>query len=84
MTFSNVYSVYQFTIRFLLLSHSDMNAPFSQWTKQQVCDWLEDYGLGQYVNLTRQWVENGQTLLSSTVQDFEKVRIIQNHCSALQ
>ncbi|XP_076014919.1 liprin-beta-2 [Genypterus blacodes] len=50
----------------------DMNTPFSQWTKEQVCDWLEDYGLGQYINLTRQWVENGQTLLSSTAQDFEK------------
>ncbi|KAF7661542.1 hypothetical protein LDENG_00259470 [Lucifuga dentata] len=50
----------------------DMNTPFSQWTKEQVCGWLEDYGLGQYVNLTRQWVENGQTLLSATPQDFEK------------
>ncbi|XP_049421147.1 liprin-beta-2 isoform X2 [Epinephelus fuscoguttatus] len=50
----------------------DMNIPFSQWTKEQVCGWLEDYGLGQYVNLTRQWVESGQTLLSATPQDFEK------------
>ncbi|KAM4744742.1 liprin-beta-2 isoform 2-T2 [Anableps anableps] len=50
----------------------DLNIPFSQWTKEQVCGWLEDYGLGQYVNLTRQWVENGQTLLSATPQDFEK------------
>ncbi|XP_038557922.1 liprin-beta-2 isoform X2 [Micropterus salmoides] len=53
-------------------STRDMNIPFSQWTKEQVCGWLEDYGLGQYVNLTRQWVENGQTLLSATPQDFEK------------
>lgn len=50
----------------------DMNIPFSQWTKEQVCGWLDDYGLGQYVNLTRHWVENGQTLLSATPQDFEK------------
>uniref|UniRef100_A0A671V731 PPFIA binding protein 2 n=1 Tax=Sparus aurata TaxID=8175 RepID=A0A671V731_SPAAU len=50
----------------------NMNIPFSQWTKGQVCGWLEDYGLGQYLNLTRQWVENGQTLLSATPQDFEK------------
>ncbi|XP_028257552.1 liprin-beta-2 isoform X1 [Parambassis ranga] len=50
----------------------DMNIPFSQWTKEQVCGWLEDYGLGQYVSLSRQWVENGQTLLSATLQDFEK------------
>ncbi|CAJ1048817.1 liprin-beta-2 isoform X3 [Xyrichtys novacula] len=53
-------------------SARDMNIPFSQWTKEQVCGWLEDYGLGQYVSLTRQWVENGQTLLSATPQDFEK------------
>ncbi|XP_034044770.1 liprin-beta-2 isoform X2 [Thalassophryne amazonica] len=53
-------------------SARDMNTPFSQWTKNQVCGWLEDYGLGQYVNLTRQWVENGQMLLSATPQDFEK------------
>ncbi|KAF3832554.1 hypothetical protein F7725_026219 [Dissostichus mawsoni] len=50
----------------------DLNIPFSQWTKEQVCGWMEDYGLGQYVNLTRQWVEHGQTLLSATPQDFEK------------
>ncbi|XP_029353616.1 liprin-beta-2 isoform X2 [Echeneis naucrates] len=51
---------------------SDMNIPFSQWTKEQICGWLEDYGLGQYVSLSRQWVENGQMLLSATPQDFEK------------
>ncbi|XP_064836631.1 liprin-beta-2-like isoform X1 [Oncorhynchus masou masou] len=50
----------------------DMNTPFNQWTREQVCGWLEDYGLGQYVNLTRQWVDNGQTLLSARPQDFEK------------
>uniref|UniRef100_A0A665VCW0 PPFIA binding protein 2a n=1 Tax=Echeneis naucrates TaxID=173247 RepID=A0A665VCW0_ECHNA len=51
---------------------ADMNIPFSQWTKEQICGWLEDYGLGQYVSLSRQWVENGQMLLSATPQDFEK------------
>ncbi|XP_074522488.1 liprin-beta-2 isoform X2 [Halichoeres trimaculatus] len=53
-------------------SARDMNIPFSQWTKEQVCSWLEDYGLGQYVSLTRQWVESGQTLLAASPQDFEK------------
>ncbi|KAK2854125.1 hypothetical protein Q5P01_006786 [Channa striata] len=53
-------------------STRDMNIPFSQWTKEQVCGWLEDYGLGNYVNLSRQWVDNGQTLLAATPQDFEK------------
>ena len=55
-------------------SISDKNTPFSKWTKEQVCGWLEDYGLGHYVNLTRQWVESGQTLLSATPQDMEKVK----------
>ncbi|KAJ8340601.1 hypothetical protein SKAU_G00352340 [Synaphobranchus kaupii] len=50
----------------------DMNTPFSKWTKEQVCGWLEDYGLGQYVNLARQWVNTGQTLLSATPQQLEK------------
>ncbi|XP_068171697.1 liprin-beta-2 isoform X2 [Antennarius striatus] len=54
------------------VSARDMNIPFSQWTKEQVCSWIEDYGLGQYVNITRQWIENGQTLLSATSQDLEK------------
>uniref|UniRef100_A0AAR2KB47 SAM domain-containing protein n=1 Tax=Pygocentrus nattereri TaxID=42514 RepID=A0AAR2KB47_PYGNA len=50
----------------------DMSMPFSKWTTEQVCGWLEDYGLGQYVNLARQWVVSGQTLLSATPQEFEK------------
>lgn len=50
----------------------DMSTPFGQWSREQVCSWMEDSGLGQYINLTRQWVENGQTLLSATPQDFEK------------
>ncbi|XP_061077183.1 liprin-beta-2b isoform X3 [Conger conger] len=50
----------------------DRDTPFSKWTAEQVCSWLEDYGLGQYVNLARQWVNDGQTLLSATPQDLEK------------
>ncbi|XP_060924467.1 liprin-beta-2 [Limanda limanda] len=59
-------------------STRDLNIPFSQWTKEQVCGWLEDYGLGQYVSLSRQWVESGQTLLSATPQDFEKEMGVKN------
>ncbi|XP_053356004.1 liprin-beta-2 isoform X4 [Clarias gariepinus] len=50
----------------------DMTVPFCNWTTEQVCGWLEDFGLGQYVSLARQWVINGQTLLSATPQEFEK------------
>lgn len=53
---------------------SDMNAPFSKWSCDQVCAWMEDFGLGQYVQMARQWVTSGQTLLSASSQDMEKVR----------
>uniref|UniRef100_A0A9J7ZJM6 PPFIA binding protein 2a n=2 Tax=Cyprinus carpio TaxID=7962 RepID=A0A9J7ZJM6_CYPCA len=46
--------------------------PFSMWTTEQVCGWLEDTGMGQYVSLARQWVDSGQTLLSATPQELEK------------
>ncbi|XP_051778713.1 liprin-beta-2b isoform X3 [Erpetoichthys calabaricus] len=51
---------------------SDYTAPFSQWKTEQVCSWLEEFGLGHYVNLTRQWVKTGHTLLTATPQDMER------------
>lgn len=51
---------------------SRSQTPFSKWTTEQVCGWLEDCGLGQYVSLARQWVDSGQTLLSATPQELEK------------
>ncbi|XP_043827059.1 liprin-beta-2 isoform X7 [Dromiciops gliroides] len=51
---------------------SDSNAPFAQWNTEQVCSWLEDFGLGQYVIFARQWVNSGHTLLTATPQDMEK------------
>ncbi|XP_008936788.1 PREDICTED: liprin-beta-2 [Merops nubicus] len=51
---------------------SDYNAPFAQWSTERVCNWLEDFGLGQYVIFARQWVTSGHTLLSATPQDMEK------------
>lgn len=51
----------------------DMKTPFSTWNTEQVCDWLEDIGLGPYSVLARQWVTSGQTLLSATPHDLEKV-----------
>ncbi|XP_073709395.1 liprin-beta-2 isoform X1 [Misgurnus anguillicaudatus] len=49
-----------------------MHIPFCKWSTEQVCGWLEDSGLGQYVSLARQWVASGQTLLSATPQELEK------------
>uniref|UniRef100_A0A8C1J8I7 PPFIA binding protein 2 n=1 Tax=Cyprinus carpio TaxID=7962 RepID=A0A8C1J8I7_CYPCA len=54
------------------LASADTNAPFSKWSCDQVCAWMEEFGLGQYVNMARQWVTSGQTLLSASSQDFEK------------
>uniref|UniRef100_A0A8C3W2N5 PPFIA binding protein 2 n=1 Tax=Catagonus wagneri TaxID=51154 RepID=A0A8C3W2N5_9CETA len=50
----------------------DANAPFSQWSTERVCAWLEDFGLAQYVIFARQWVTSGHTLLTATPQDMEK------------
>ncbi|XP_077317049.1 liprin-beta-2 isoform X4 [Lithobates pipiens] len=50
----------------------DYNAPFAQWSNEQVCNWLEDFGLGQYVIFARQWVNSGHTLLTATPQSLEK------------
>lgn len=58
--------------------NSDYNAPFAQWSNEQVCNWLEDFGLGQYVIFARQWVSSGQTLLTSTPQSLEKELGIKN------
>lgn len=60
----------------------DLKTPFSKWNTEQVCDWIEDIGLGQYSILARQWVTSGQTLLSATPQDLEKVYTLKrtHHC----
>ncbi|XP_051978921.1 liprin-beta-2-like isoform X7 [Xyrauchen texanus] len=54
------------------VSSREANAPFSKWSCDQVCVWMEDFGLGQYVNMARHWVTSGQTLLSASSQDIEK------------
>uniref|UniRef100_A0A8D2LIP5 PPFIA binding protein 2 n=1 Tax=Varanus komodoensis TaxID=61221 RepID=A0A8D2LIP5_VARKO len=51
---------------------NDHNAPFAQWSTERVCNWLEDFGLGQYVIFARQWITSGHTLLTATPQDMEK------------
>lgn len=58
--------------------NSDYNAPFAQWSNEQVCNWLEDFGLGQYVIFARQWVNSGHTLLTATPQSLEKELGIKN------
>ncbi|XP_030071335.1 liprin-beta-1 isoform X4 [Microcaecilia unicolor] len=51
---------------------NDLDMPFAKWTKEQVYNWLQDQGLGMYVNNGRQWIVSGQTLLHASQQDLEK------------
>ncbi|XP_071066333.1 liprin-beta-1 isoform X12 [Dasypus novemcinctus] len=53
-------------------SHSDLDMPFAKWTKEQVCTWLAEQGLGSYLNPGRHWIVSGQTLLQASQQDLEK------------
>ncbi|NWY65863.1 LIPB2 protein, partial [Erithacus rubecula] len=68
------FPVWSFILYFkiFLVLCSDHNAPFAQWSTERVCNWLEDFGLGQYVIFARQWVTSGHTLLTATPQDMEK------------
>lgn len=50
-----------------------MDAPFARWSKEQVCDWLQEQGLGLYVNMARGWISSGQTLLQASQHDLERV-----------
>uniref|UniRef100_A0A8C5EAD8 Liprin-beta-2-like n=1 Tax=Gouania willdenowi TaxID=441366 RepID=A0A8C5EAD8_GOUWI len=64
------------------LAHSgktrNLKIPFCKWSTEQVCDWLDDIGLGQYNILAQHWVTSGQSLLSATAQDLEKELAMKN------
>ncbi|XP_072123458.1 liprin-beta-1b isoform X2 [Mobula birostris] len=51
---------------------TDLDAPFAKWSKDQVCNWLDDQGLGIYVGASGSWITSGQTLLHASQQDLEK------------
>ncbi|XP_069346071.1 liprin-beta-1 isoform X2 [Eulemur rufifrons] len=53
-------------------SNSDLDMPFAKWTKEQVCSWLVEQGLGFYLNSGKHWIMSGQTLLQASQQDLEK------------
>ncbi|XP_014442663.1 liprin-beta-1 isoform X2 [Tupaia chinensis] len=53
-------------------SNSDLDMPFAKWTKEQVCNWLVEQGLGSYLNSGKHWIASGQTLLQASPQDLEK------------
>uniref|UniRef100_A0A8C0FQ94 PPFIA binding protein 1 n=1 Tax=Bubo bubo TaxID=30461 RepID=A0A8C0FQ94_BUBBB len=53
-------------------SHNELDTPFAKWTKEQVCNWLQDQGLGSYISNGKHWILSGQTLLQASQQDLEK------------
>ncbi|CAL9697394.1 unnamed protein product [Knipowitschia caucasica] len=53
-------------------NNSEVDAPFARWSKEQVCDWLQEQGLGLYGNMARVWISSGQTLLQASQHDLEK------------
>ncbi|XP_059112368.1 liprin-beta-1 isoform X5 [Peromyscus eremicus] len=53
-------------------SNSDLDMPFAKWTKEQVCSWLAEQGLGSYLSSGKHWIVSGQTLLQASQQDLEK------------
>ncbi|XP_028613345.1 liprin-beta-1 isoform X7 [Grammomys surdaster] len=53
-------------------SNSDLDMPFAKWTKEQVCSWLAEQGLGSYLSSCKHWIVSGQTLLQASQQDLEK------------
>ncbi|XP_078075712.1 liprin-beta-1b isoform X12 [Mustelus asterias] len=51
---------------------TDLDAPFAKWSREQVCNWLHDQGLGMYVGGSKSWITSGQTLLHASQQDLER------------
>lgn len=58
--------------RDLQRGNNDVDAPFARWSKDQVCEWLQEQGLGLYVNMARVWISSGQTLLQASQHDLER------------
>ncbi|XP_073336551.1 liprin-beta-1-like [Pagrus major] len=49
-----------------------VDVPFSRWSKDEVCAWLHEQGLGLYVAQCQSWIKSGQTLLQASQHDLEK------------
>ncbi|XP_058272743.1 liprin-beta-1 isoform X1 [Hemibagrus wyckioides] len=48
------------------------NTSFASWSAEQVCEWLQEQGLGLYANQAQQWIRSGQMLLNASQNDLEK------------
>ncbi|XP_064198372.1 liprin-beta-1-like isoform X2 [Anguilla rostrata] len=53
-------------------ANNELDAPFARWSREQVCDWLKEQGLGVHVGVARQWITSGLTLLQASQQDLDR------------
>ncbi|XP_072529178.1 liprin-beta-1 isoform X2 [Salminus brasiliensis] len=53
-------------------NNNELDTPFARWSKEQVCVWLQEQGLGHYLSHAQQWIRSGQTLLNASQHDLEK------------
>ncbi|XP_034019045.1 liprin-beta-1 isoform X2 [Thalassophryne amazonica] len=54
------------------LNHNCTNVPFSRWSKEDVCGWMHEQGLGLYMVQGQSWITSGQMLLQASQHDLEK------------
>lgn len=52
--------------------------PFAEWDTENICDWLQDIGLDQYIPEAKRWVKSGQQLQEAPIADIEKELNIKN------
>lgn len=52
--------------------------PFVDWDTENICDWLQDMGLDQYIPDARKWVKSGQQLQEAPMSEIEKELNIKN------
>lgn len=52
--------------------------PFAEWDPENICDWLQDLGLDQYIPEAKKWVKNGQQLQETSINEIEKEFGIKN------
>ncbi|RZC32175.1 liprin-beta-1, partial [Asbolus verrucosus] len=52
--------------------------PFAEWDTENICDWLQDLSLDQYISEAKRWVKSGQQLQESPISDIEKELNIKN------
>ncbi|AWO98216.1 putative liprin-beta-1-like [Scophthalmus maximus] len=52
--------------------HNAVDVPFSRWSRDDVCDWLHEQGLGFCAVQGQSWIKSGQSLLQASQHDLEK------------